>query len=384
MTNNHLTYFKVENFKKFDSLEVKDIGQFNLIVGDNNVGKTCFLEALLFDEDESQLLNNFYIGLTKRGLKFQIQEVTVKTGNTAKTETIYPKENYFNLFLNKSTDENLVFRYTSKENKSEIKINVTSENKILNAVNPVIGLDISMQSEDDKKIKYLFDTKKITFDDFKKQFIDINKSNASISSSWIYGYNLDILNFPLVSFNDTPLDEESRSMYEILKTKREKQILIDALKVVHPNIVDIELRENFEDLKAVFLISFEDKDEFVPLNFLGDGFKRIFYIVLKALSLKGKRILIDEFEIGIHYSKMKDFWINILKVCKELDVQLFATTHSEECTQAFVSASNSLENTDDIRLIKLEESTNKEKIYASTFTYNQIIAGLDSNVELRG
>ena len=41
----HLTYFKVENFKRFDSLELTDIGQFNLVVGDNNVGKTSLLES---------------------------------------------------------------------------------------------------------------------------------------------------------------------------------------------------------------------------------------------------------------------------------------------------------------------------------------------------
>ena len=58
MENQHLTYFKVENFKKFDSLEVKDIGQFNLIVGDNNVGKTCLLEALsLYDEKENNSIS---------------------------------------------------------------------------------------------------------------------------------------------------------------------------------------------------------------------------------------------------------------------------------------------------------------------------------------
>ncbi|MBK8425752.1 MAG: AAA family ATPase [Lewinellaceae bacterium] len=51
MSAEHLTYFKVENFKRFDSLELTDIGQFNLIVGDNNVGKTSVLEALLFDKD---------------------------------------------------------------------------------------------------------------------------------------------------------------------------------------------------------------------------------------------------------------------------------------------------------------------------------------------
>ena len=94
--------------------------------------------------------------------------------------------------------------------------------------------------------------------------------------------------------------------------------------------------------------------------------------------------MIDEIEIGIHHSKQKEFWISIMKVCKELDIQLFATTHSKECTEAFVQASNLLNYNNDIRLIKLEESSNKEKIYASTFTYNQINAGLDSNVELRG
>ena len=81
---------------------------------------------------------------------------------------------------------------------------------------------------------------------------------------------------------------------------------------------------------------------------------------------------------------MKDFWVNIMKVCKELDVQLFATTHSQECTETYVEASNSLNYNNEIRLIKLEESSNKDKTYASTFTYNQISAGLDSNVELRG
>ena len=60
MKNNHLKYLKIENFKKFDFLEVKDIGQFNLIVGDNNVGKTCLLEALLFDDNFIKWIHNLH------------------------------------------------------------------------------------------------------------------------------------------------------------------------------------------------------------------------------------------------------------------------------------------------------------------------------------
>ncbi|MDP5170014.1 MAG: AAA family ATPase [Bacteroidia bacterium] len=47
----HISSFKLTNFKQFKSLALDNIGQFNLIVGDNNVGKTSLLEALLVHYD---------------------------------------------------------------------------------------------------------------------------------------------------------------------------------------------------------------------------------------------------------------------------------------------------------------------------------------------
>ena len=369
MENNHLTYFKVENFKKFDVLEVNDIGQFNLIVGDNNVGKTCLLEALLFDEDPQQLLNNFYLGLTKRGLKFQIEEITTKVKGVSKNETIYPKLNYFTeQIIKKNTQE-----ISINSNLSKIKIKNTDNRHIQNmvalgALEKDLFLDINSE-------------------DFTHQFIhiDLKIEGEEISNNdyWIYDYNTEILNFPLISFNDTPLDEETISIYETLRTKQEKEILLNALKVINNKIVGIDFRGKFNDLESVFLISYEDKDDFYPLNFMGDGFKRIFYIILKMLSLKGKRILIDEIEIGIHHTKIKDFWVNIFKVAKELDVQVFATTHSDECIDAFVEASNEI-NHDDIRLIQLQTDIVDNKTYASTFKFKNIKAGINSNLKMLG
>ena len=65
-TSRHLTYFKVENFKRFESFEMKDLGQFNLIVGDNNVGKTSVLEALLDNSERGATLNNLFGALSAR------------------------------------------------------------------------------------------------------------------------------------------------------------------------------------------------------------------------------------------------------------------------------------------------------------------------------
>ena len=365
MKNNHLTYFKIENFKKFESLEVNDIGQFNLIVGDNNVGKTCLLEALLFDEDKFQLLSNFYLALTKRGLKFQIEEITRKVNDVSTTETLYPKENYFKEYIFGKFSDKITFNYTNNNKNKNVVLKINPKENVKKHLN---GFEINSN---------------IKNEDYVKQFIyyETNSAKENVITYWIYDYDENTMDFPLISFNSTPIKEEARLIYESLKTKREKQILIDVLKVVNPKIVDIELRENFEDLKSVFLISFEDKDEFVPLNFLGDGFKRIFYIVLKALSLKGKRILIDEIEIGIHYSKMKSFWINLMKVCKELDVQLFSTTHSKECMEAFLEASKET-NEKDIRLIRLQENKDKS-IKAICYKEEYIEYMVESNTEER-
>ena len=80
MDTKHLSYFKVENFKRFDSLEVKDIGQFNLIVGDNNVGKTTLLEALLFDDVD----NNAFL----RNLAYSLFAKSILQSNVANYNTV--------------------------------------------------------------------------------------------------------------------------------------------------------------------------------------------------------------------------------------------------------------------------------------------------------
>lgn len=375
MENNHLTYFKVENFKKFESLEVNDIGQFNLIVGDNNVGKTCLLEALLFDENPNQMISNFYVSLTKRGFKFEIKEITTKIGNTQTIEKIIPKENYFKKNIIKESTDGLHFR---AKVKSEITISINT-------------LPIDTTNE-----FYAFITKTHISTKFSKEDIEIKKNinqfiNIRIEESkkslplindihWIYDYDLDILNFPLITFNDSTLDKKTVELYNNLDIYGE-EALLNTLKIINPELFKIGFKNEFEDLKDVFVLSFNGEKKQIPLNFLGDGFKRIFYIILKTISLKGKRIMIDEIEIGIHYSKMKDFWVNIFKVCKELDVQLFATTHSEECIEAYVEAAKEV-NEQNIRLIRLQENKDKS-IKAICYPYNAFEDIAESKTENR-
>ena len=66
----------------------------------------------------------------------------------------------------------------------------------------------------------------------------------------------------------------------------------------------------------------------VPLGSMGDGMLRVLQIILKVFSAQGGFLLIDEFENGLHYSVQEKIWALIFKLAEQLNIQVFATTHS--------------------------------------------------------
>ena len=56
--------------------------------------------------------------------------------------------------------------------------------------------------------------------------------------------------------------------------------------------------------------------------------------------MKDGLILVDEIENGIHYEVLPELWKSIFAISHELNVQVFATTHSRECVFAALEAAN--------------------------------------------
>src|SRR5438045_2113512 len=77
-----------------------------------------------------------------------------------------------------------------------------------------------------------------------------------------------------------------------------------------------------------------------PLYSLGNGMLRTLGISLALVSVKDGILLIDEFENGLYYSVQPDLWQLIFQVARCLNVQVFATTHSWDCIEAFQKAAS--------------------------------------------
>jgi predicted ATPase len=79
----------------------------------------------------------------------------------------------------------------------------------------------------------------------------------------------------------------------------------------------------------------------VPLRGLGYGVARLFDILLALVNAEDGFLFIDEFENGLHYSIQEQAWKAVLDLAVELNVQVFATTHSSDCVEAFEQVSES-------------------------------------------
>jgi AAA15 family ATPase/GTPase len=110
----------------------------------------------------------------------------------------------------------------------------------------------------------------------------------------------------------------------LLRYKKDiwKKYLKNFLQKIYPDLNDII----FIDSR----IMVETQEKTLPLSYLGDAFKKAFYLLLAIYHCEGGVLLIDEFENGIHYENQQIIWDMLLSASKEFNVQLFISTHSYE------------------------------------------------------
>ena len=81
--------------------------------------------------------------------------------------------------------------------------------------------------------------------------------------------------------------------------------------------------------------------------------QRVLGISLALVNAKDGILLIDEFENGLHYSVQPDLWRLIFHIANRFNVQVFATTHSWDCIEAFQKAVQEVTESEGL-LIRLE------------------------------
>ncbi len=317
-----ITEIEIKNFKCFEDFKANGFKRVNLIVGKNNVGKTALMEACwIYEQNKNSAdINEAFFNMFKNIILI------------GKFRDIANKDNFDLL----KKFQGLII----KSNNQYVKLNLEINNLGVKLEINDFQIDISLISSDLLN-KYLSDNK-------PKNFIPSSKINNEL-----------ILN-----------------LYDSIKENRKREKLNQYISQFDPDILEFEIINN---LPKVFL---DSRKQFEDISELGHGLKRYIAIISAILVSQDSCLFLDEIENGIHYTHLDRLWEIIFTLSKELNCQVFATTHSKDCIESYYKVSKKMayKNVSYVKMTRLESG----KIHSSVNDYELLENSMEQNHEVRG
>ena len=324
-----------------------EFGQFNLITGRNTSGKSSLLEALFLS-----------VGPTNPVLAARIHEFRKMSVNS---------DDVFRfIFRNLSLDNQVTISTTTDHSERVLNIRPSySQDIISDLTEKTISSKIDNVQDADRLSGVQFD-----FTDNEQEYSTVfSLKNEIFSRPQDYE---ETFFAPFISPNII-MNNLSDSIDNVIINKQ-KDTIIAALKEIDSDISDIALGNNgtvYADLGL---------NQLIPANLLGDGIISTLSWLANLCNTNLTTIFIDEIGSGVHYSSMNAMWKAVLKAAHGGDIQLFATTHSYDCIEAYSEALKSLDLREHARLLNIGRGENHE-LFSSDADLMEF--ALDKNFELR-
>lgn len=318
MGEHFLRWIIIADFKCFHNFEAKDFQRVNLISGKNNVGKTAFLESCLIHINSKDTPS--FLG-SAFWIKYARENINVLGKIFNNYQAFYESIQYY-------------------KSKSNIK---TVEFKL-----------IEVQGVKEYLFKLNDDEKKINANDFSFK--------TNYPKNIIYIDNFGLSDNELIKFY-TSIQEQDKE-FELNQLIQYFDSTIDSFKVIGDKP------------------QCKYQGEYIDLTEFGDGLKHYISIICALYACENGQLFIDEIDNGIHYTQLENMWKLILEISKEVNCQVFATTHSKECIEAYARVAKEL---DDREIGFIELGRNKQnEIKAITMDYNRFQNELSNANEVRG
>ena len=359
-----LNSLEVRNFRAFHDLKIEHLGRVNLLVGKNNVGKTSLLEAIqMYASRASTPTFIWEIMRARREVKQSF--INVRDMLAALKYLFYGRNDI-------------------RPGLQPIQIGpINSPQEMLS-----IAIDWSITETRDGALhtRPLEPGEDYTADNLAPRFT-IQAAGTTLSYPIDPSLPQGILR---LNSNEIPCiltpshGLGGRRLIElwdgIALTKLEADVLA-TLRLIAPGLVDLNFVSTpLSGGERIPVVKITDSDEPLPLYSLGDGMLRALGISLALVNAKDGILLIDEFENGLYYSVQPAVWRLIFQVARRLNVQVFVTTHSWDCVEAFEKAANA-DHQENGLLIRLESK--QGDIVATLFDERQLGIATREHIEVR-
>jgi predicted ATP-dependent endonuclease of OLD family len=349
MTNLSLENVTIHQFRGLRDLELKDLGRINLLVGVNNSGKTSVLEALsvychpldvrdwLMTARQREQDYRISRTLPLDALQWLFSKDVSLDKDQSKAGTILISgDGAFNLRKMKATYEEIegVFIPRKKGQIANLDENFEEDDSInededYSEVRKGFELNVELCTDDpDSHVNEIYQI-------WENELGSVGRRKPSLTTTTV-----------------TPTSHRSNlTQIRLLSDAQFSNFKSDVIQLLHQmdqNIFDLEILvspgSSLLRLSQLSIYIKHEKLGLAPVSTFGDGVRRLLHIALKLASCKGGVLFIDELEATIHTEALQNSFSWLVKWCEQMDVQLFATTHSLEAVDALLGSTELASN----------------------------------------
>jgi hypothetical protein len=293
----HFTHIHVKRYRRLAGLDMKQLARVNLIAGINNSGKTSLLEAIYLLARQNDLDG--------------LLEVMRRRGKVA-TDQLDPE-----WMLEQLGAETLSIGGTFDQLQASVEImQCIEEDALIDRTRYLGSVEIESQFGTTK----LASTNRI----FKGQERETHADSLRLLCPVIFSSPF-FFNEPSRYTGYYHKSVQSKALPEIFEFLKSNLL---------PTLEDIRLT----DERQRFVVVDSQFDSGVDLSCYGEGLQRMFLLSLLFASAQHGVVLIDEFENALHYRLIEPFSRFVHELALKFNVQVFITSHSKECIDAFITA----------------------------------------------
>lgn len=341
---------KIKNFKNLDGLEIPHLSQINLISGQNNVGKSTLLEAIAIYTNPSQIIE-----ILRERDEFPLYK------EENETERINQNTNAFSsLFTDRKDEvsENNIIEISDKENTLSIQFSYYSPKTDIEYIKKVIT---------------------ITRQNKTASILHLNSPIDSLNQRLGIDNDSNII----IKLNTEPISTEYIANFfdNIALTEKEDNV-IGALQIIEPNLNKLAFIAESQYRFRRPIVTLKGSNRRFPLKSMGDGINHILSIILALVNCENGYLLIDEIDNGLHYSVQENLWRVIFDLAKKLNIQVFATTHSNDCINSFTEVLKE-ENNASIGGFYRMQKRKSGKIELVEYNAEELNSVSEHNIEIR-
>jgi hypothetical protein len=332
----------IARYRGIRELAAHGFGRVNLIIGKNDCGKTAFMEALRLAEDGEDAAHHL---------------LNDQRARLSRTTRRHDFERFWRpIFFNLDARTGLPISVTRDDDARktlEVRQGTISAEIISDHHDDLYARDRDDRDEEEyegkevvKPSSWTLELQLVAYDQAQTQQriaatpprIKLPPISSENESAWIT--------------SGAGVGEDEVRYVSTLKQHGQDVTLLELLREVDSRLTGIELLAPGGDVAELF-VRLDNGTPLLPVALMGEGFQRCFELGAAAAAHDWPTMFIDEIENGMHHLVLEPLWRWIATISRRRNLQVFATTHSEECIHAACRAFQGLDD-DGLRVIRLD------------------------------